>query len=130
MRLGATPLSSALSQAMGHTLRTGRPAVETVAPEGLFQYLSTHHQEAAIFDRAMTSKSQRQINAILRAYDFSAFGSIADIGGGRGHLLRAVLDSAPSATGVLFDRRRGRVPDIREALVAGRGFLQASAPGM
>jgi hypothetical protein len=29
---------------------------------------------------------------------------IGDIGGGRGHLLRAILDKAPSAKGVLFDQ--------------------------
>jgi len=33
----------------------------------------------------------------------SQFNVIGDIGGGRGHLLRAVLDSAPTAKGVLFD---------------------------
>ena len=37
------------------------------------------------------------------SYDFSGFGLVGDIGGGSGHLLRAVLDSAPSAKGVLFD---------------------------
>lgn len=103
LRLGATPYSTAIVQAMGHTLRTGRPAVEIVAPRGLFNYLSTHPLEATIFDQAMTVKSQRQIIAILRAYDFGVFHSIADIGGGRGHLLRAILDSTPSAKGVLFD---------------------------
>src|SRR4029453_14197302 len=33
-----------------------------------------------------------------------AFGTIADIGGGRGHLLAAVLQGAPRAHGVLFDQ--------------------------
>src|SRR5262249_48837991 len=37
------------------------------------------------------------------AYDFSPFRSIADIGGGQGHLLKAVLESTPGARGVLFD---------------------------
>ena len=36
-------------------------------------------------------------------YDFTRFKRIADIGGGRGHLLRAVLAAAPAAEGVLFD---------------------------
>ena len=39
----------------------------------------------------------------LGAYDFSRFNTVADIGGGRGHLLAAVLDAAPSAQGLLFD---------------------------
>jgi C-methyltransferase len=36
-------------------------------------------------------------------YDFTPFKRIADIAGGRGHLLRAVLRAAPAAEGVLFD---------------------------
>ena len=51
----------------------------------------------------MTAKAQSQIAGILDAYDFSRFRSIADIGGGRGHLLQAVLGRAPEARGVLFD---------------------------
>ena len=51
----------------------------------------------------MTSKARLQIASITAAYDFSARRAIADIGGGVGHLLQAVLDAAPQATGVLFD---------------------------
>ena len=40
---------------------------------------------------------------MLAAYDFSAYDTIADIGGGRGHLLRTTLEAVPSARGVLFD---------------------------
>jgi len=41
---------------------------------------------------------------VLSAYDFSPFSKIGDIGGGRGHLLQAVLEATPGATGVLFDQ--------------------------
>jgi hypothetical protein len=47
--------------------------------------------------------SRGQIAGILTSYDFSSFQSTGDIGGGTGHLLRAVLDASPSASGVLFD---------------------------
>jgi hypothetical protein len=40
---------------------------------------------------------------VRAAYDFGKFDTIADIGGGNGHLLRAVLDSVPSAEGILCD---------------------------
>jgi len=103
LRLEAMPLRKSIVEAIGHTLRTGRAAVETVAPDGLPGYLSEHAEEASLFGQVMTAKAQRQIAAVLRAYDFSPFRSIADLGGGRGHLLRAVLDSVPEARGVLFD---------------------------
>jgi hypothetical protein len=49
------------------------------------------------------AKAQADIAAILGGYDFGAFTTIADIGGGRGHLLEALLESHPSSRGVLFD---------------------------
>lgn len=51
----------------------------------------------------MTAKAAADIASVLEAYDFSRFGRIADIGGGRGHLLRAVLEAVPAAEGILFD---------------------------
>ena len=44
--------------------------------------------------------------AIIGAYDFSKFRRIADIGGGEGGLLSAVLEAAPIANGILFDQPR------------------------
>ena len=52
----------------------------------------------------MIGKAHGQIAGILASYDFSHFQTIADIGGGRGHLLKAVLGTALNATGVLFDQ--------------------------
>jgi hypothetical protein len=52
----------------------------------------------------MASKAQRDIPAVLEAYDFSRFKRIADMGGGRGHLLLSILKKAPAATGILFDQ--------------------------
>ena len=51
----------------------------------------------------MAAKAHGHVAAIVAAYDFSDFGLIGDIGGGRGHLIRALLDAAPRAKGVLFD---------------------------
>ncbi|MBW4051486.1 MAG: methyltransferase [Proteobacteria bacterium] len=86
-----------------HSVRTGESAMTRIAPGGTFEYFAGHPEEAQLFDEAMTSKSYEHIANVLAAYDFSGFRRIADIGGGRGHLLRAVLEAAPRATGVLFD---------------------------
>lgn len=51
----------------------------------------------------MVGKSAGVIPTVVEAYDFSSFGTVADIGGGRGHLLQAILDRVPTASGVLFD---------------------------
>jgi len=87
---------------MEYSLRTGQPAFAKRHEGGVFAYLAGHPEESRIFDAAMTSKSHRDITAVLPAYDFSQFGTIADIAGGHGHLLAAVLRKYPNARGVLF----------------------------
>lgn len=102
-RMMSLPVFASAFNALDHSVRTGSPALDLVASGGLWPYLQEHPGEAEIFRQAMTAKAAADIAGILAAYDFSRFGTIADIGGGRGHLLRAVLDAAPSAHGVLFD---------------------------
>src|SRR5437868_11348250 len=46
----------------------------------------------SIFDAGMKSKAQSAISPVIEAYDFSIFGTIGDIGGGLGHLLKAAAD--------------------------------------
>lgn len=89
---------------LGYSLQTGLPATNTLDPPGLFPYLKANPELAQRFDEAMTSKSMADIANILLAYDFSSFQTIADIGGGRGHLLSAVLAETPGVDGVLFDQ--------------------------
>jgi hypothetical protein len=88
---------------LDHSARTGRPAIELIEPGGFMRYLGAHPDDAAVFNHAMTAKAAADIAAIMDAHDFSGYSRIADIGGGRGHLLRAVLDAAPTTSGVLFD---------------------------
>jgi hypothetical protein len=89
--------------AMEHSVRTGLPAAAEVFPGGFWEYLAQHPEEGRVFNAAMVAKSRGEVAGILASYDFSGFDLIGDIGGGSGHLLRAVLDTAPTAKGVLFD---------------------------
>jgi hypothetical protein len=103
VRFMGAPLLYKAMGALAHTLRTGRPGTETFAPGGNFAYLAERPEEARVFDQAMTAKSVVDVAAVVEAYDFSPFKIVGDIGGGRGHLLRAILEVAPRAKGVLFD---------------------------
>jgi hypothetical protein len=85
---------------LGTPARTGMPSLSW---SGLVQYFRDHPEEARLFNEAMVGKSGGVIPAVTGAYDFTPFRTIADIGGGRGHLLRAILDRSPNASGVLFD---------------------------
>ncbi len=85
--------------ALEEVVRSGKPAVTDI-----FAYLKEHPRETEIFDAGMKSKAQSAISPVIAAYDFSQLGTIADIGGGLGHLLKAILKSSPKSRGVLFDQ--------------------------
>jgi len=85
------------------SVRTGLQVGDKVTPGGLWAYFAQHPEASAIFNATMVAKSRAQIAGILAAYDFSQFKRVGDIGGGRGHLLSALLERVPSAQGVLFD---------------------------
>ena len=97
------PINWAIFQELAYSVRTGRPATEQVLPDGLWTYYPQHPEAGRIFNAAMEAKAHAQVAGIIAAYDFSGFAQVGDIGGGRGHLIRAVLDSVPTAKGVLFD---------------------------
>jgi hypothetical protein len=86
-----------------YSVKTGRPAFDKVFGKPLFEFLSEHPEQAAIFDKAMVNVHGRETSAILDAYDFSAFSSVADIGGGNGSNLTGLLQRHPKLHGTLFD---------------------------
>jgi O-methyltransferase domain len=89
-----------------YSVKTGRRAMEKTLPEGIWSYLGGHPEANSIFNAAMLAKAQGQIPAIVKCGNFSRFKIIGDIGGGRGHLLRAILEAAPTTKGILFDLPR------------------------
>ena len=86
-----------------HSLRTGRSAAEKSLPGGFWGYFADNPEDNRLFNDAMTGLTHAQVAGILKAYDFSNFNTVADIGGGKGDLLRAVLAVNPHLEGVLFD---------------------------
>jgi hypothetical protein len=86
-----------------YSVKTGRRAMEKTLPQGIWSYLGQNAEANSIFNAAMLAKAQGQIPAIVGAGDFSRFNVIGDIAGGRGHLLRAILEAVPRSKGILFD---------------------------
>jgi hypothetical protein len=86
-----------------YSVKTGHRAMERTLPEGIWNYLGQNPEANSIFNSTMLAKAQGQIPAIVGAGDFSRFKLIGDIAGGRGHLLRAILEAAPDSKGILFD---------------------------
>ena len=125
VRLQGIPALWSIWGHLDHSVRTGGSAAHLALPEGYWGHFAAHREDRRIFDDAMKMKVGGQIAGILGAYDFSPFRSIADIGGGQGHLLQAILEATPGAQGVLFD-----LPEVIEhatAAASGRLRLQAGS---
>ena len=103
VRMQGIPALWHIWEHMDHTLRTGRSGAEKTMPNGFWGYFGEHPEHSQLFNDAMTGKTHGQTAGILAAYDFSKFHTFADIGGGNGHLLQAVLGATPNLEGVLFD---------------------------
>jgi hypothetical protein len=103
VRMQGMPVAWRAWEELDYSIRTGRPASEKSVPNGFWSYFESHPEHGRLFNDAMTAKTRGQTAGMLTAYDFSAFRTIADIGGGNGYLLSALLDAAPGATGVLFE---------------------------
>lgn len=103
VRMFGLPLNWAIYGELASAVRTGLPATGKVYPDGFWAYLAQHPEAGRVFNAAMAAKARGQVAGVIAAYDFSGFELVGDIGGGGGHLLRAVLAAAPAARGILFD---------------------------
>jgi hypothetical protein len=87
------------------SVRTGESGF--IAAHGMppWEYLNTPAgaDAGAVFNDAMTALSAQFAPAAAQAYDFSEIGTLVDVGGGHGLLLRTILAKHPSMRGVLFD---------------------------
>jgi hypothetical protein len=131
IRMEALPVIWNSFGSLDEAVRTGRPGTTFVDPGGFFPYLDGHPDESDVYDQGMTAMTVRRIARTVPHYDFTPYPVIADIGGGRGHLLRAVLEQTPAGRGVLFDRAQvveDLPPEPRIAVQPGSFFTDALPP--
>ncbi len=86
-----------------HSIQTGEPGFNKVFGAPVFDYIQARPEMGPIFDAGMTSLNCYETAAMLDAYDFTSINVLADIGGGNGSLLSAVLARYPHMKGILFD---------------------------
>jgi len=106
-----------------HSVQTGQPAPEKLYGKSYFDHLDGAPEQAAMFNDAMSTMASLANDLVIPTYDFSGFRLIADVGGGHGRLLSAILRSTPQARGILFDLPSviaGAGPVLDEAGVANR----------
>jgi hypothetical protein len=117
------------------SVMTGQTAFPAVHGAPIWQYLTTHRDLGDLFNGWMTRQSRHHNAALVAAYDFSPFHLMADIGGGQGSTLAAILAAYPSVHGILLDLPPvvAHVPALDEAHLTDRcrvigGDMLASVP--
>lgn len=88
------------------SVQTGRPGFDLVHGKGLFDYLAdagTTDVARRTLAALSSAGTDRQVQAIVEAYDFGAAATVVDVGGGDGSLLFGALREHPHLSGVLFD---------------------------
>jgi hypothetical protein len=100
------------------TVMTGQTAFDQVFGMGPWYHRAKFPELAECFNRSLHQGAASTARAVLGAYDFSSCRTIADVGGGHGAFLAAVLREYPAAAGMLFDD-----PGI---VAAAAPFLQAA----
>ncbi len=84
-------------------VRTGRKSAE-VRPPGESSRWSQDPDGPSIFRAVMGTAPAEDYMPIARAWDFAKFHTVADLGGGGGALIAAVLEAYPGVEGMLVDR--------------------------
>lgn len=88
-----------------YCVRTGQPAFRKENPDGdPFSAMAKNPEMAAVFDEAMAAFAPVTSAAVAAAYDFSVFGTVADVGGGNGAILIGILKAYPNLRGIVFDQ--------------------------
>jgi hypothetical protein len=86
------------------SVRTGENAYRIAHGVSAWEHRAGDPEENAAFDRAMVSRTRAVNGSLLDAYDFGRFGTVVDVGGGRGALVAALVDAYATMHGVLFDQ--------------------------
>lgn len=114
-------------------VRSGRSVFDDLYGKGFFDYLHEDARESAeVFNRAMTTSSKQSAQDIAGLLDLAGASSVADIGGGQGHVLASLLEKYPSLEGTLLDLPKvvaNADPRLRDggALARGYGSCRATA---
>ncbi|MFB6614814.1 methyltransferase [Streptomyces sp. NPDC085524] len=85
-------------------VRTGGSVFQDLYGKGFFDYLHEDaHESAHVFNRAMTTSSMQSALDVAELLDLTGVSTVADVGGGQGHVLASLLEKHPAVRGALLD---------------------------
>ncbi len=93
---------------LDEAVRSGESVFQDLYGKGFFEYLHQDARESAhVFNRAMTTSSRQSAMEVADLLVLKGVSSVADIGGGQGHVLASLLEKHPTVRGTLLD-----LPDV------------------
>ena len=108
---------------LGQSVKTGETAFKFTHGVDVWEFRRHHLDESKAFDAAMAGQTSTAQEAIVDGFDFGRFKLVADIGGGNGSLLAAILRANPQLHGIVFDQEHvvaGAAEVLNAANVADR----------
>lgn len=88
---------------LAHSVATGQAGYVRRYGRDFWTDLTEHAHLRESFDQQMVHRLHEQVPQIVAGYDWSRFGTIVDVGGGRGAVLAAILAAHPALRGHLVD---------------------------
>lgn len=87
-----------------HSVMTGETAFDHAFGESPWEHRGKNPELNQRFNSWLEKGAAASGRSLLNAYDFSPHQTVADLGGGQGALLAAILQAHHSLQGILFDR--------------------------
>jgi hypothetical protein len=110
-----------------HSLKTGGAAFPREFGADFWSFLAAHPEEQEAFADAMRLQDAMLSVACVPLMDMAGVTTVADVGGGTGDLLAAILEANPSLHGILIDQPAMLTrahPALRTGSLAARCTLQ------
>jgi len=97
-----------------------RPVAKDALGMEMWEYYDANPEARATLTEHLDEVTAEVAPQTVRRYDLSRFERIVDVGANQGYFLAAMLDAAPKATGILFDRPE--VMDAAREVIGARGL--------
>lgn len=102
-------------------VKTGKPSFKDANGCDQWEYFRRHPDVGERFNKHISARTSQVASALLKAYDFSQFKTLIDIGGGLGTVLAAIVNKYPHLHGCLYDQ--SSVIDGAKSFLGAKGVL-------
>jgi SAM-dependent methyltransferase len=86
-----------------YAVRTGQPAARQLTVRPVFDFIASDPAASAALAAFTSAATERAAPALVAAAGFARFGTVVDVGGGAGTLVKHILRACPDTRGVVFD---------------------------